>query len=82
MSQMIPLSRIVMLTTANPAFMLLAESEITPMTAGNLPWHILFGFQSSAVSTTIARGRVLMRDRKLQFLDEAEIAARDRKSVV
>jgi putative selenium metabolism protein SsnA len=46
----------------------------TPLTAGNLPWHILFGFESSMVTTTICAGRVLMRDRQLLTLNEAEIA--------
>ncbi len=46
----------------------------TPMTAGNLPWHLLFGFEASMVTTTICAGEVLMRDRKLLTLDEAEIA--------
>ncbi len=31
----------------------------TPLTAGNLPWHILFGFNESMVTTTIASGRYL-----------------------
>jgi putative selenium metabolism protein SsnA len=48
----------------------------TPLTAGNLPWHILFGFQESMVTTTIVAGQVLMRDRQLLTLDESEIAAR------
>jgi cytosine/adenosine deaminase-related metal-dependent hydrolase len=48
----------------------------TPLTAGNLPWHILFGFNESMVTTTIVAGRTLMRDRQLLTLDEAEIAAR------
>ena len=52
---------------------------ITPLTAGNLPWHILFGFEPSHVTTTICAGRVLMRDRKLLFLDEAAITARSRE---
>ena len=51
----------------------------TPMTAGNLPWHILFGFEPSMVTTTICGGRVLMRGRQLLFLDEAEITARSRE---
>jgi putative selenium metabolism protein SsnA len=51
----------------------------TPLTAGNLPWHILFGFEPSMVTATICGGRVLMRDRQLLFLDEAEITARSRK---
>jgi putative selenium metabolism protein SsnA len=51
----------------------------TPMTAGNLPWHIIFGFQQSMVTTTIAAGKVLMKDRELLTLNETEIAARARE---
>lgn len=46
----------------------------TPMTAGNLPWHILFGFHESMVTTTIVKGTVLMEDRKLKTIDEASLA--------
>jgi cytosine/adenosine deaminase-related metal-dependent hydrolase len=48
----------------------------TLLTAGNLPWHILFGMGGSLVTTTIAGGKILMRDRQLLTLDEAGIAAR------
>jgi putative selenium metabolism protein SsnA len=48
----------------------------TPLTAGNLPWHILFGFENSMVTTTIGAGKVLMKDRQLLFLDEAEVTAK------
>jgi cytosine/adenosine deaminase-related metal-dependent hydrolase len=51
----------------------------TPLTAGNLPWHIIFGFQQSMVTTTIAAGKVLMKDRELLTLNEEEIAARARE---
>jgi cytosine/adenosine deaminase-related metal-dependent hydrolase len=51
----------------------------TPLTPDNLPWHILFGFQQSMVTTTIVGGKVLMKDRVLLTLDEAEIAARARE---
>jgi putative selenium metabolism protein SsnA len=51
----------------------------TPLTAGNLPWHILFGFEASMVTTTICAGRILMRDRELLTLDEAAITARSRE---
>ena len=51
----------------------------TPLTPENLPWHILFGFRESMVTTTIVAGRVLMRDRQLQTLDEAQITARSRE---
>jgi putative selenium metabolism protein SsnA len=52
---------------------------ITPLTAANLPWHILFGFETSMVNTTICAGEVLMRNRELLTLDEAEITARSRE---
>ena len=48
----------------------------TPLTDVNLPWHIIFGFQQSMVTTTIVAGKVLMKDRKLTTLDEEDIAAR------
>ena len=51
----------------------------TPLTAGNLPWHILFGFESSMVTTTLCGGRALMKDRQLLFLDEVEITAKSRE---
>jgi cytosine/adenosine deaminase-related metal-dependent hydrolase len=47
----------------------------TPVTPGNLPWHIVFGFHESMVTTTIAAGKLLMKDRILLTLDEAEVAA-------
>lgn len=51
----------------------------TPLTAGNLPWHILFGFHESMITTTIVHGRVLMKERKLLTLDEERITARSRE---
>lgn len=50
----------------------------TPLTADNLPWHMLFGFHESMITTTIVAGRVLMRDRRLLTLDEAEITTHSR----
>ncbi|MCX6054596.1 MAG: putative aminohydrolase SsnA [Chloroflexi bacterium] len=47
---------------------------ITELSAGNLPWQILFGFRDSMVTTTIVNGKILMKDRKLLFLDEIEIS--------
>lgn len=51
----------------------------TPLSAGNLPWHIIFGFASSMVTTTIVGGKILMQDRQLLTLDEAAITARSRE---
>jgi putative selenium metabolism protein SsnA len=51
----------------------------TPLTAGNLPWHIVFGFHESMVTTTIAAGKILMKDRELLTLDAEAIAAHARE---
>jgi putative selenium metabolism protein SsnA len=51
----------------------------TPLSPGNLPWHILFGFHESMVTTTMVAGKVLMKDRQLLTLDENTIAARARE---
>jgi cytosine/adenosine deaminase-related metal-dependent hydrolase len=51
----------------------------TPLSYGNLPWHIIFGFEAGMVNTTICGGKVLMRDRQLLFLDEVEITKRSRE---
>ncbi|MCI0709919.1 MAG: putative aminohydrolase SsnA [Chloroflexi bacterium] len=51
----------------------------TPLTAGNLPWHIIFGFESSMIRTTIAAGKLLMCDRQILTLDEQAIAQEARE---
>ena len=45
----------------------------TPMTSGNIPWHILFGFHESMVTATIVAGKLLMYQRELLTLDEIDI---------
>ena len=51
----------------------------TPLTAGNFPWHIIFGVDGTGVDTTIVGGRVLMRNKELLSLDEGEICAKSRE---
>ena len=51
----------------------------TPMTSGNIPWHIIFGVQQSMATTTIVAGKVLMKDRELLTLDEKEIGTKARE---
>ncbi|MBS1253643.1 MAG: putative aminohydrolase SsnA [Anaerolineales bacterium] len=51
----------------------------TPLTAGNLPWHVAFGIDGSHVTHTICGGRLLMKDRELLTLDEEAIAGRARE---
>lgn len=51
----------------------------TPLTAGNLPWQMIFGIDGTHVTTTIVGGQLLMRDRVLLTLDEERIAAQARE---
>ncbi len=54
-------------------------NPFTPLTAGNLPWHIVFGFRDSMVTTTIVDGKVLMHDREIVIVDEEKILHEARK---
>ena len=51
----------------------------TFVTEGNLPWHILFGFNESQITTTIVAGKFLMKNRELIGLDEEKIFYSARK---
>ena len=59
--------------------LLLDYYPTTPMTADNLPWHVLFGVSGSHVTHTMAAGRWLMKERSLLTLDEAAITAQSRQ---
>jgi len=64
---------------ATADLVLLDYHPTTPLTAGNLPWHLLFGIEASAITATVCAGKVLMRDRQLLTLDEQAITARSRE---
>jgi putative selenium metabolism protein SsnA len=53
----------------------------TPLTVENLAGHYVFGFNESMITTTIVNGQLLMKDRNLTTLDEAEIKAKAREIV-
>lgn len=48
---------------------------LTPMHAGNINGHLVFGITGHDVTTTVANGKVLMKDRKLTEIDEAKVMA-------
>ncbi len=63
-----------------PADIILVDYDPpTPLTASNLPWHILFGLDGTGVDTTIVAGRVVLRHGQLLTLDEGAIMARARE---
>jgi len=51
----------------------------TPMTAGNIPWHILFGFNESLITTTMVDGVILMKNREILSMDEEKVFAEARQ---
>jgi putative selenium metabolism protein SsnA len=55
---------------------LLDYKPTTPLNAANLPWHIIFGYEASAITATVSGGQVLMRDREILTLDEDAITDR------
>lgn len=48
---------------------------LTPMDASNINGHVLFGMTGRSVVTTIANGKILMKNRRLTCLDEEKIMA-------
>jgi putative selenium metabolism protein SsnA len=50
----------------------------TPLSAGNLPWQIIFGIQESMITSTMVAGKFLMKDKELLTMDEEKIAAESR----
>ncbi len=68
------------LTPGSAADLMLVDYHpFTDLTPGNLPWHIIFGFEADAVTDTMAAGKWLMNNRKLLTLDEKTITAEARK---
>lgn len=51
----------------------------TPMTGANTVGHILFGMSGAMTNDTMVAGRWVMRDRKIQTVDEHRILARSRE---
>ena len=45
----------------------------TPLSAGNLPWQIIFGFQEGMITSTMVAGKFLMKDKELLTLDVKKI---------
>lgn len=52
---------------------------LTPMTKDNVDAHILFGACGKSVTHTIIGGKIVMKDREIQGIDEKEIFAKSRE---
>lgn len=53
---------------------------LTPMSVNNVDSHLLFGMMGKSVTHTIIGGKVLMKDRVLQLVDEKAITAKSRET--
>ena len=51
----------------------------TPLNEGNFLGHLIFGMVDATVDTTVCRGNILMKGKKILVLDEDRIAARSRE---
>lgn len=51
----------------------------TPLTADNFLGHLIFGLVDATVDTTVCKGKILMKNKKIIALDEERIAARSRE---
>ncbi len=51
----------------------------TPLDAGNFLGHLIFGMVDAVVDTTVCRGKILMRNKKVLSLDEERVTARSRE---
>ncbi len=68
------------LSPGRPADMAIIDYEPpTPLTENNFLGHLIFGLVDATVDTTVCRGQILMRNKKLLTMDEERVAARSRE---
>ncbi|MDI6768394.1 MAG: putative aminohydrolase SsnA [Anaerolineales bacterium] len=51
----------------------------TPLSEANFLGHLIFGLVDATVDTTVCKGKILMKNKKVLSLDEERIAARSRE---
>ena len=51
----------------------------TPISAANFLGHLIFGLVDATVDTTVCKGKILMKNKKILVLDEERIAAGSRE---
>jgi putative selenium metabolism protein SsnA len=66
---------------AEADFIAVEYYPFTPLTSGNLPWHMIFGFHESMITDVVVGGKLLMKNRELTTLDEEKIAFEAQKRI-
>lgn len=54
---------------------------VTPLTLGNLFYHLMFGVQGKEMYMTISEGKIIFADNEIKSVDETEVNKEIRKSV-
>ena len=66
-------------TGARADLIMLNYNSPTPVTKENICGHIIFGMNSEAVTHSIINGKIVMKDRIIQGIDEKEIFEKSRE---
>jgi putative selenium metabolism protein SsnA len=68
------------ITEGHPADLAILDYQPpTPLDETNFLGHLIFGLVDATVDTTVCRGRILMRNKKILSLDEEQLAAHSRE---
>jgi cytosine/adenosine deaminase-related metal-dependent hydrolase len=51
----------------------------TPLSEANFLGHLIFGLVDATVDTTVCRGQILMKNKRILTMDEERLAARSRE---
>jgi cytosine/adenosine deaminase-related metal-dependent hydrolase len=68
------------ITEGGPADLAILDYQPpTPLNENDFLGHLIFGMVDATVDTTVCRGKILMKGKKVLSLDEERIAARSRE---
>lgn len=68
------------IATGRPADLAIIDYQPpTPLSEANFLGHLIFGLVDATVDTTVCRGKVLMKEKQIQSMDEERLARRSRE---
>lgn len=68
------------ITEGQPADLAILDYQPpTPLSEANFLGHLIFGLVDATVDTTVCRGKILMKGKKILSMDEERLAARSRE---
>jgi cytosine/adenosine deaminase-related metal-dependent hydrolase len=68
------------ITEGHPADLAIIDYQPpTPLSEANFLGHLIFGLVDATVDTTVCKGKILMKGKRVLVMDEERIAARSRE---